>query len=117
MILVDTSIWIDHLNKSDTRLITLLEEESVYVHPFVIGELACGNINNRDEILNLLNALPQISTANLDEILFFINQHKLYGKDLGYIDVHLIASCMMDKAKLYTRDKKLFQITKNLNII
>lgn len=117
MILVDTSIWIDHLNKSDTRLITLLEEESVYVHPFVIGELACGNIKNRDEILKLLNALPQISTATLDEILFFINQHKLFGKGLGYIDVHLIASCMMDNAKLYTRDKKLFQIAKNLNII
>lgn len=117
MILVDTSIWIDHLNKNDTHLVRLLEEDSVCVHPFIIGELACGNIKNRDEILKLLDALPQTSTASLDEILFFINRHKLYGKGLGYIDVHLIASCMMDNTKLLTRDKRLLRIAKDFAII
>lgn len=117
MILVDTSIWIDHFNKKDARLITLLEENSVLVHPFIIGELACGNIKNRNEILELLDALPKISTVGFGEILFFINQHQLYGKGLGYIDVHLIASCIMDDAKLYTRDKKLFRIAKEFNIL
>jgi predicted nucleic acid-binding protein len=117
MILVDTSVWIDHFQKKDTRLVTLLEKESVLVHPFIIGELACGNIKNRDEILKLLNALPQITTANFEEILFFIDGHQLFGRGIGYVDVHLIASCMMDNAKLYTRDKRLFRIAKEFNII
>ncbi len=117
MILVDTSVWIDHLNKTDTRLIAFLEENSVLIHPFIIGELACGNLRNREEILNLLSALRQVSTANHDEIMLFIDQHKLFGKGLGYIDVHLIASCLLEGIKLYTRDKRLLQAAKEFGII
>ncbi len=117
MTLVDTSVWVDHLNKNDTRLVTLLEEFSVCVHPFIIGELACGNIKNRQAILKLLMDLPQVSIAGNDEILLFIDQHKLFGKGLGYIDVHLIASCLTDNTNLYTRDKTLIEEAQKFDII
>ncbi len=117
MILVDTSVWIDHFHKKDARLIALLEDDAVLVHPFILGELACGSIKNRDEILELLDALPKITTVNMDEVRFFVNKHHLYGKGVGYIDVHLIASCMIDNARLYTRDKRLSHIAKEFNLL
>ncbi|TVQ03157.1 MAG: VapC toxin family PIN domain ribonuclease [Balneolaceae bacterium] len=116
MVLVDTSVWNDHFNIGDSRLITLLENNEVFTHPFIIGEIAYGNIKNRDEILQLLADLPEITTASHNEILFLIDQHTLYGKELGYIEVHLVASCMMDRVHLYTRDKRLHQAAKELNV-
>ncbi|MBD3223815.1 MAG: PIN domain-containing protein [Caldithrix sp.] len=117
MILVDTSVWIDHLHKTNLHLNRLLEEGLVYIHPFIIGELACGNIKNRDEIIKLLQNLPEVKTTDHDEIIYFIEKHKLHGKGLGYIAIHLLASCKIGNTKLYTHDKKLITIAKELNVV
>lgn len=116
MILVDTSIWIDHFNKSDDELISLLESGEVCIHPFVTGELACGNISNRNEILTLLNALPQVDCALDEEVFVLIESKKLYGIGLGFIDVHLLASALLHNVHLWTRDKTLEKAAINLNV-
>ena len=107
MVLVDTSVWIDHLRKSSSRLAGLLDEGEVTTHPFVIGELACGNLANRKEILSLLHSLPIVQRVEDDEMLFFIEQHSLAGRGLGLIDVHLLASSKMSEHPLWTKDKRL----------
>lgn len=107
MILVDTSIWIDHFNKTDKELANLLNSGRVCIHPFVIGALACGNISNRAEILNLLHALPRLEPVFDNEIYTFIEKRKLYGIGLGFVDVHLLASALIHNVKLWTRDKTL----------
>ena len=116
MILVDTSIWIDHLIHSDVDLYDLLMINKVCIHPFIIGEIACGNLRNRSEILNLLNALPKVQIATDEEVLILLENKKLYGLGLGYIDMHLIASAFLNNVKLFTRDKILIRVAKNLNI-
>lgn len=108
MILVDTSVWVDHLRKGDRGLADLLTASKVLTHPFVIGELACGNLRKRDQILALLKDLPRAAVATNDEVLFFIERHTLMGRGLGYIDVHLLASVALHAtARLLTRDKRL----------
>ena len=107
MILVDTSIWIDHLTKSDDDLIALLKLGKVCIHPFIIGELSCGNISNRSEILSLLKALPRVEPALENEVFTLIENKKLFGIGLGYIDVHLLTSALIHNVKLWTRDKNL----------
>ncbi len=107
MVLVDTSVWIDHLHSGNAKLATLLTEGEVVIHPFVIGELACGNLKNRTEIIALLHALPRASKADDDEVLFFIEKHKLMGRGIGWTDCHLLASCKLGKTKLLTKDKRL----------
>jgi len=107
MILVDTSVWIDHLRAPNKRLITLLLNNQVLIHPFVIGELACGNLKNRKEIFDLLQKLTQAVEASHEEILTFIENEKLYGKGLSLVDIHLLASTKLSKAKLWTLDKTL----------
>ena len=104
MVLVDTSIWIDHFRKANGTLASLLEAEAVVIHPFVLGELACGNLSNRKEIIALLHALPSASKAEDDEILLFIERHHLMGCGIGLMDVHLLASCALDVRLLLTRD-------------
>ena len=116
MILVDTSIWIDHLINSNDELIQLLNSNRVCIHPFIIGELSCGNISNRSEILTLLKALPRAEPALEDEIFTFIEYKKLYGIGLGFIDVHLLASALIHNVKLWTQDKTLRKVAKQLNI-
>jgi len=116
MILVDTSIWIDHLNQAHSELVRLLNNGIVCTHPFIIGELACGNIINRTEIITLLNALPCLDTALESEVLNLLESHQLYGSGLGYIDVHLIAAALINNVKIWTRDKNLNSITRKLNI-
>ena len=116
MILVDTSIWIDHLRTNNTALASLLETGLVYCHPFIIGELACGSLENRNEILNLLQSLPQCPTATNDEVLFFIEQHRIMGRGIGYIDSHLLASTAMHTARLWTRDKRLHSIAESMQL-
>lgn len=106
-VLVDTSIWIDHFNKSDLVLVILLNRCQAYTHPFVIGELACGQLRKRNHIIELLGALPVVSKVDDDEVLHFMSQRQLYGKGLGLIDIHLLASCCIDGSYLWTRDKKL----------
>ncbi len=108
MILVDTSVWIDHLRSGDEHLASLLNECNVLMHPFVLGELACGNLQERDVVLKLLQGLPQAVGAFDDEVLFFIDRHKLMGRGIGYVDAHLLASLSLnDRALLWTRDKRL----------
>jgi hypothetical protein len=102
-----TSVWIAHLRKTSTRLAALLDDGEVAVHPFVIGELACGNLAHREEILSLLHALPGVQRVEDDEILFFVEQHSLAGRGLGLIDVHLLASSKMSGHPFWTKDKGL----------
>ncbi len=107
MVLVDTSVWIDHLRRAEPRLSELLDEAEVAIHPFVIGELACGNLKNRGEILALLHALPCASRIEDAELLMFIDRHKLSGHGLGLVDIHLLASCQFDSLALWTTDTRL----------
>lgn len=117
MILVDTSVWIDHLHEAIPRLLEALERQQVLVHPFVIGELACGRLTRRREVLDLLSDLPPGIVATDVEALRLIELHRLHGRGIGYIDVHLIASVMLTaSAKLWTRDKGLRAIAAQLRI-
>ncbi len=107
MILVDTSVWVDHLYRGTTGMASLLDEGKVLMHPFVIGELACGDIRNRTEILHLLTALPSAPVANDREALAMIEHHKLMGRGLGYIDVLLLASVVLCGNRIWSGDKPL----------
>lgn len=115
MILVDTSVWIEHLRSGNESLVALLNGARVSTHPFVIGELACGNLRKRDEVLKLLNDLPQAPVASQDEVLFFIAKNKLMGRGIGFIDAHLLAaSALDDGTSVWTRDKQLQKIAADL---
>ena len=105
--LVDTSVWIDHLRRGNTTLAALLERGEVLCHPFVIGELACGILRNRAEILSLLEALPQAALADHAEVLGFLEKHGLPGEGIGWIDAHLLASARLARAALWTYDRAL----------
>lgn len=107
MVLVDSSVWINHFKRSNLGLSHLLEQQQVCVHPFVIGELACGEFKNRKEIISLLHALPAATCADHDEVLFFIEQHKLMGRGIGLIDIHLLASCKTEDHVLWSLDRRL----------
>lgn len=114
--MVDTSIWIDHFNRTDKELTNLLNSGRVCLHPFIIGELACGNLSNRSEILTLLNALPLVEPALENEVYTLIENRKLYGIGLGFVDVHLLAAALIHDVKILTRDKVLKKAATNLNI-
>ena len=116
MILVDTSLWIDHFRRGNPRLRKLLEEGVVLCHAHVIGELACGNLHNRSEILSLLSSMPQARQASDSEVVHFIETSQLYGKGLGWVDMHLLASALLTQVNLWTLDKRLKGITEPLNI-
>lgn len=116
MILVDTSIWVDHLRGGDTKLRALLTEGQVLIHPFVIGELALGNLRKRDTVLQLLGDLPQAITASEVETLDFITRHALSGLGIGYVDAHLLASARLNAVHLWTRDKRLHDASIKLGL-
>jgi len=117
LILVDTSVWIDHFRQGSSALSEALEREEVMTHPFVIGELACGTLKNRREVLSLLARLPSAVVATGEETLHFIEHHRLMGKGIGYIDVHLLASVVMtEAARFWTWDKRLETIAAKLRI-
>ena len=108
MILVDTSVWVDHLRRGDAQLARLLERGTVVMHPFVIGEIACGSLADRQSTLELLQDLPMAGVADSDEIVGFIERQNLHGIGIGYVDVHLLASvALTDGTQLWTRDKRL----------
>ena len=108
MILIDTSVWVDHFRRGDAQLVDLLERSTVIMHPFVVGEMACGSLGDRSSILELLQDLPAAAVAEGGEVLGFIESHVLHGKGIGYVDVHLLASvALTEGAKLWTRDKRL----------
>lgn len=111
MILVDTSVWVDHLRRGDPGLVALLERAAVVMHPFVMGEIACGSLKDRQSLLELLHDLPRAVIATDDEAMQFIERHRLFGKGIGYIDVHLLASvALTGGAQLWTRDQRLRQV-------
>lgn len=117
MILADTSVWIDHFRKREPALIAALEAGQVLMHPFVVGELACGNLTNRVELLSLLRDLPPAPLATDAEALGFIDRHELMGRGIGYIDVHLLASvALAGPARLWTRDKRLAIVADSLKL-
>ncbi|MCX5787819.1 MAG: type II toxin-antitoxin system VapC family toxin [Elusimicrobia bacterium] len=117
MILVDTSVWSDHLRASEPSLVSLLNEGSVLIHPFVIEELACGNLPDRKEILELLHALPAAPVAEHEEVLEFISAARLHGTGIGCVDVHLMASARLAGAKLWSKDKALCREAKRLHLL
>ncbi len=117
MILVDTSVWIDHLRSGDCALETLLDADRVWIHPFVIGEMACGNLKQRKTILSLLEDLPHVRVATDDETLFFIANNTLMGRGIGYIDAHLLAAvALTGSTRLWTRDKRLNAVAESLEL-
>ncbi len=116
MVLVDTSIWISHFRENNPHLNKLLLDESIACHPLIIGELACGNIKNRKEIITLLQALPPTLLADHDEILEFIERKKLMGIGIGLIDVHLLASSLLTNLPLWTADRTLRSTAAKFNI-
>lgn len=116
MVLVDTSIWVVHLRNGNIGLETLLNKGNVVCHPFIVGELACGNLKNRVEILSLLQTLPMAIHGEHEEVMRFIEDHTLMGKGLGYIDIHLIVSAIITEIPLWTVDKKLNEISLKLEI-
>jgi predicted nucleic acid-binding protein len=116
LILVDTSIWIDHFRSSDSRLVGLLRAHLVRVHPWVVGELACGILADRANTLYLLRLLPGVAVASEDEVLFFIDRHSIAGKGVGYLGIHLLAAAALGKLKIWTRDKRLGEVAALLGL-
>ena len=117
MVLVDTSVWIEHLRNGDETLARLLDGNQVLTHPFVIGEIACGNPADRDEILSRLLDLPDLSPATEPEALYFLERNRLMGRGIGYIDVHLLAAAALEPpARLWTRDQRLEAVSRSLNL-
>jgi len=116
MILVDTSVWINHLRKAEKELSRLLDQGVVLCHPFVLGELACGNMKNRNEILELLAALPKAEVASHEEAMHLVTDRKLWGMGIGWVDVHLLASALLSNCTLWTKDKALKSISRSLKI-
>lgn len=116
MVLVDTSVWVSHLRNGNTNLANLLNNGDVVCHSFIIGELACGNLKNRVEILSLLQALPMSIEAEQDEVMKFIENNQLMGKGLGYIDVHLLAAASLTEVPIWTIDKKLDAVSQKMGL-
>ena len=116
MVLVDTSIWVTHLRQGAIGLEALLHDGRVVCHPFIVGELACGNLQNRSEIISLLQRLPEAIRAEHEEVMQFIENYGLMGKGLGYIDIHLLASARLTGVPLWTLDKRLNEVATKLGI-
>lgn len=118
MILADTSIWVDHLREGTPRLVELLEVDLVLTHPFILGELALGNIGKRELILRSLESLPFAYTASDEEVMGLIERRRLFGRGIGHIDAHLLAAALvMPDARLWTFDKRLAACADELGVI
>jgi predicted nucleic acid-binding protein len=116
MILADTSVWIQSFRAGDVELEMLLEEGRVAMHDFVLGELACGNLRDRIGTIGDLRLLPRIEAATTDETLSLIANHRLQGRGLSWIDVHLLAAALLAKVEIYTRDRALGEAAHDLAI-
>ena len=117
MILVDTSVWIDHLRKPDERLQKLLNGNQVLVHPLVLMELALGAIANRQQVLTNLALLPQPQVAETGELFRLIESRSLYRKGIGVTDLHLIASALLNAVLIWTRDRKVASVATSLGLL
>ncbi len=114
--LVDTSVWVDHFRNDNAAFAERLNRGEVWCHPLVIGELACGNLARRGEVLALLAALPQAPEARHAEVLILVESHRLMGRGLGWIDVHLLASARLGHSRLWTLDRRLAAAARELGI-
>ena len=117
MILVDTSVWIEHLRAGSNRLRALLFDEQVLCHPFIVGELACGTLQKRSDILGMLKALPEAHLVEHQEVLSFLEARRLYGRGIGWVDAHLLASTLLTGCTLWTLDKPLRRAAAALNVL
>lgn len=117
MILVDTSVWIEHFRAGSERLKALLFDDQVLCHPFIVGELACGTLRKRSEILTMLKALPQAHLVEHEEVLGFVEARRLYGCGIGWVDAHLLASTLLTGCLLWTFDKPLRRAAAALNVV
>ncbi len=117
MVLVDTSVWIDHLRRHDRTLAHLLDHQAVLQHPFVIGELACGNLHHRQEVLEHLQRLPASTVASDAEARHLVEAHALHGQGLGWVDVHLLAAARLTGCRLWARDRALARAAEKLGVI
>ena len=117
MVMVDTSVWINHLRQGDALLAALLQQGIVAIHPFIIGEIACGNLSNREYLLGLLSALPQAPAATNEEALVLIERRQLMGRGLGFIDIHLLGTTLIHGAmSIWSTDKRLSSCAAELGI-
>ncbi len=116
MVITDTSIWVTHLRQGSLQLEKLLIDAEVMCHPFIIGELACGNLKNRNEIISLLQSLPMAPTIEFDEFIFFVERNRLMGIGIGFVDVHLLASAQLIGIPLWTADKRLKSAATKLDL-
>lgn len=116
ILLVDTSVWVDHFRHGEVALVQALGQAQVGIHPFVVGELACGNLKNRAVVLELLRALPQVKVAADSEVMHLIETRTLMGRGIGYVDAHLCASALLSHAQLWTRDKRLLNVAQDLGV-
>jgi hypothetical protein len=117
MVLVDTSVWVDHWRRGNDELAALAEEDRIVVHPMVIGELALGALRSRAEVLGDLRDLRAASMAEHEEVLELVERHKLWGRGIGWVDAHLLASSLLDDVKLWTMDKHLGRVAKDLGTL
>lgn len=117
MVLVDTSVWVDHFRQGVSLLDDLLTSGQVATHPFVIGELACGNFKNRTEIMTLLSNLPSVKVASHEEALHLTESHTLHGSGVGWIDIHLLASASLSHVPIWTRDTHLKNAAAKLGVV
>ena len=117
MILVDTSVWIEHFRAGNNRLKGLLLDEQVLCHPFVLGELACGTLQKRGEILSMLKALPKAHVSEHEEVMSFVEARCLYGHGIGWVDAHLLASTLLTRCAIWTFDKPLRRAAAALNVL
>lgn len=117
MILVDTPIWIDHFRSGDATLGRLLGNDAVLAHPWVTGELALGNLGQREEVIGLMQGLPQATLASDDEVMRLIAQEELYGAGIGYVDAQLLAAARLTPdTRLWTKDERLSAVTARLGL-
>ena len=117
MILVDTSVWIDHLHRAEVALSEMLQESKVCTHPMVIGELALGSLRDRTEVLGLLSGLPRAASPTADEVLSFVELHTLYGTGLSLVDAYLLAAVRLTPGdRLWTRDRRLYLTAGRLGV-
>jgi predicted nucleic acid-binding protein len=117
MILVDTSVWIEHFRAGNDRLRNLLFDEEVLCHPFIVGELACGTLRKRGEILSMLRALPEAKLLEHDEVMAFLDARRLYGHGIGWVDAHLLASTLLTGCMIWTFDKPLRRAAVVLDVL
>jgi predicted nucleic acid-binding protein len=116
MVLGDTSVWVDHFRRGEAALAALLEETRVLMHPFVIGEIACGTLADRDTVLELLSRLPAAPCMGDEETLSFIESKHLMGRGVGYVDAHLLGSALLAGVRLWTRDRRLATVAGELGV-